>query len=96
MPQGLQTFNEAGSVVLDTTKLVIKRVTSIPITVANTSLNTVPVSVPATQSILGVTVTPVSGSALVERIEADFDASNVKWKARTNDGQNYRLDVMMV
>ena len=96
MPQGLQTFDAAGNVVLDTSKLVMKRFASLPITVTGTALNTVGVSVPPTQSILAVAITPLSVGAVAERIETEVGSGQFTWRARQNDGLNYRLDVMIV
>lgn len=96
MPQGLQIFDAAGNVVLDTSKLVMKRMISYPVTVTGTTPNTIPLSVPPTNTVLGVVTVPVSTSAVPERIATDVSGSDLVWSSRLNDGQSYRLDVLIV
>lgn len=95
MPQGLQVFDAAGNVLLDTSKLVIKRMIAYPVTVTGTSPNTIALSVPATNTVLGAIAVPVSAGAASEVIGIELSGSNLIWTARVNNGLNYNLNVLI-
>ena len=95
MPQGLQVFDAAGNILLDTSTIVMKRMISYPVTVTSTSPNTIDLTIPSTNTVLGAIAVPVSTGAASEVIGIELSGSNLIWTARVNNGLNYSLDVLI-
>jgi hypothetical protein len=96
MPQGLQVFDAAGNILLDTSTIVMKRMISYPVTVTSTSPNTIALTIPSTNTVLGAIAVPVSTGATSEVIGIELSGSDLIWTARVNNGLNYSLDVLIV
>jgi hypothetical protein len=95
MPQGLQVFDAAGNILLDTSTIVMKRMISYPVTVTSTSPNTIALTIPSTNTVLGAIAVPVSAGAASEVIGIELSGSDLIWTARVNNGLNYSLDVLI-
>lgn len=96
MPQGLQVFDASGNVLLDTSTIVMKRMIAYPVTVTSTSPNTIALSVPTTNTVLGAIAIPVSTGAASEVIGIELSGSDLIWTARENNGLSYSLNVLIV
>lgn len=92
MPQGLQVWDAAGNLVLDTSTKVLKRGSQITFTASTTTDQTVPVPSGATYAAISAVPTTSGGDASL--ISGEVSGSNLVYKARVADGNTYTLNVM--
>lgn len=93
MSYGMQVWDAAGTLILDTSTKVLKSAVLIDFTANTTAVQSLPL--PGDVSFVAVSAKPVSGGGDARVIESEQVGQELRYRARQVDNLDYQLNVVM-
>lgn len=96
MPQGLQVWDAAGNLIIDTSTYVLKSIVTTVASASTTATQEVTVTPPGTTNLLTATASIETGGAPIDAVDVNYDTSTNKlqYKFKTTGSYSARISAL--